>query len=303
MTVDDALSLWITYRGRMRELGLCAASTLTNQSLIVMQLRGRIGARELSELRKSDLELYIGERMKTCCAVTIRGEMNVVRQWLNWCVDEAHLVVKPRVPTVTVAAPEDALPSDEAFACILAIVPPACSRGLEFMMLTGLSPHELERLQVRDGGFQRIGIGQREGFHVKQEVRRRWVPLNGRAQEIWNQSTMGMMPETHPFPKRDAMQKAIKRAVADLLGPQFVEGYPLGLQAMPPKDIERVTPKSMRSWFASKLSAPGINGEPTTPEKVLQRLMGHAPGSPITRKHYIRSTDAEGVAALDRLTT
>jgi hypothetical protein len=45
-----------------------------------------------------------------------------------------------------------------------------------------------------------------------------------------------------------------------------------------------VTPKLMRQWFASQVAG-------DAPEHVLQRLLGHSPGSKITRKHYVRSQD------------
>jgi hypothetical protein len=34
--------------------------------------------------------------------VTVRAELNVLRQILNWCVDEQLLGARPRLPTVQV---------------------------------------------------------------------------------------------------------------------------------------------------------------------------------------------------------
>lgn len=281
LSVTAALLQWIGHRGRMAELNLVAPSTLANQKQIVGTLVGGLGSHDLENLRKSVIELYVGERLQTCQPVTVTGELNVLRQFLNWCMDEGLLTKKPRLPTVSVPATEAPLPGDEAFAWMLAAVPANISRALEFMMLTGLSPHELERVQVRDmEWFQtqpQLGIGQRPDFALKQPSRRRRVPLNERALAIWFQDAEGGAQTDEVFPTSAAMQKAMVRA-RKVPDPQ-------------PAGVEGVTPKTMRKWFASKVSD-------SEPEHVLQRLLGHAPGSKITRKHYVRSTDEALVDAV-----
>lgn len=285
-TVGAAFAAWIAYRGKLVALDLVAQSTLDNQSQIVATLTREIGATALDQIRKSDIELFIGERLRTCAPVTVRGELNVLRQFFNWCVDETLLAVKPRMPTLKVPNTEDTLPSDAAFTWVLANVPDHHARALEFMMLTGLSPHELERVQVRDfapafGQLEkgyRLNIGMRPDFPVKQASRRRSLPLNGRARQIWMQESGGFTPCNHVFPNGEAIQKAIVRARR--------HDAPVG--------VESVTPKSMRSWFASKVAA-------EHPEHVLQKLMGHAPGSPITRRHYVRSNDDQVAAAVENI--
>ncbi|WP_294138378.1 hypothetical protein [Sphingomonas sp.] len=285
MNVTEALRTWINYREQMARLYLVAGSTVRNQRAITIVLSNGLGDHQLEKLRKSHIELWMGQRLQTCAPVTVRGELNVLRQVLNWCVDEGHLLAKPRFPTLSVANVEADLPSDDAFLWVLAHVPEQHARALEFMMLTGLSPHELERVQVQDGGWSRspttpgqnhlLGIGQRDDFPVKQASRKRWVPLNDRARAIWYQATAGYQRTSTVFPSVAAMQKAIRRAFAS-------DTY---VPALPGAD--QVTPKLMRKWFASKVAS-------QQPEHVLQRLMGHAPGSPITRRHYVRSNEGQG---------
>lgn len=313
MLTSNALTMWLAYRGQLRKLGLVATSTITNQSLIVLRLKEKLGDIELDQLRKSSIEIYAGERLATCAPITVRGELNVLSQALNWCVDEGHLVARPKMPTVKGSKPEAALPPDEAFLWHLANLPTGTARALEMMMLTGLSPHELERVEVRDvvlpaawlvpkgtiiiGGRQcgrtpKLGIGQRPDFAVKQEVRRRWVPLNGRAMQLWFEATAGMQPTTRPFPSVEAMQTAMRREVQALSeGPALANSRLFHVE--PPAGIGLITPKMGRQWFASK------SAQKDVPENVLQRLLGHAPGSPITRRHYIRSSDEQLQNAVD----
>jgi site-specific recombinase XerD len=150
MIVREACELWIAYRAQCSNLGLVAESTYDNQSAIVGTIVVALGAHALDALRKSDIDLWVGERLQTHAPVTVRGELNVLRQVLNWCVDEQHLGQRPRLPTVQVPATENALPSEAAFVWALKAVPDNHRAALELMMLTGLSPHEAERLQVRD---------------------------------------------------------------------------------------------------------------------------------------------------------
>ena len=296
MNVTEALNEWRTYRSRMVNLNLVAESTYDNQAQIVLQLQRAFGDRPLDQLRKSHIELWMGERLLTCAPVTVRGEMNVLRQVLNGCVDEGHRMAKPRFPTLSVANVEADLPSDEAFLWVLANVPEQHSHALEFMMLTGLSPHELERIEKRDAGLFGVGdaigtginIGKRPDFRVKQESRRRTIPLNGRAEALWFVASAGLPDHDQVFPTVAAMQKAIRRAVD---APATLED----LKAGPPVGHAQETPKLMRKWFASKVAS-------QQPEHILQRLMGHAPGSPITRRHYVRSSEGQGRDAVASVT-
>lgn len=283
----DAAREWMEYRHRLMELGIVRESTRCNQAAIARDLLQRLGEHPLDHLRKSHIELWMGGRLQSCSPITVRGEMNVLRQILRWCVDEGTLAVPPRMPKLSVPATEDPLPSDEAFLWVLANTRQHIAQALEFMMLTGLSPHELERVQVRDiGGSSSpvLFIGRRPDFAVKQESRRRDIRLNMRAMQLWFETAAGLPATASPFPRVDALQKAISRAVAN--------GKNLAKLVAVPDGIEHVTPKMMRKWFASKVA-----GE--QPEHVLQRLMGHAPGSPITRRHYVRSSDEQTAAAVD----
>jgi integrase len=277
LTLTEAADRWAEYRGRCVSLGLVAASTFSNQRQIVgAAILPSLGAMQIDAIHKSDVTLWVGERLQTRAPVTVRAELNVLRQILNWCVDEQLLGARPRLPTVQVPNVEEALPSDAAFLWALKSVPEHHRDALELMMLTGLSPHEAERLQVRDFDLGRLalGVGQRPDFKVKTPSRRRLVPLNKRALALWRRLTNGKRPLDNALPSSCSMQKAIARAR---------HGDPDA-----PADARRVTPKLMRQWFASEVTNDG-----EVPEKVLQRLMGHAPGSKITRRHYIRSTDEQ----------
>lgn len=290
MKFEEATGLWLQYRNQMQKLDLIRRSTCNNQANIAATLVGTLGAMDLVDIRKSHVELYIGERMKTCEPVTVAGEIAVLRQILNWCVDEQHLANRPRLPTVQVPNVELDLPSDEAYVFVLSNVSDQHAYSLEFMLLTGLSPHEVERIEHRDFLYRtaedanvcplELQIGMRDDFKTKTPARRRSVILNRRASNILWQCTSGTKPTHKPFPSRDATEKAIQRM--RLRHPSA------------PAGVERITPKMMRQWFASKISI-------EVAENVLQALLGHAPGSSVTRRHYVRSSEVQRANAVSGL--
>jgi len=285
MLFSAAIDDWTSHRARLVDLGLVRDTTWANQKQIAETIKAHLGHHSIEGLRKSHLELFVGARLQTCKPVTVQGEMNVLRQIINWLVDEQLLVTKPRFPTVKVAAAEAPLPSDEAFRWHLRWLPAHHAAALEFMMLMGFAPHELERLEKRDERPDGIAIGGRPDFPVKQESRRRTVPMGQRAAAIWREATIGTLPLHRPFPTQAGLQKAMRRLVRD-------GQTTLGMDM--PADADQVTPKMMRKWFASKVAS-------EHPEQVLQRLLGHAPGSPITRKHYVRSSAEQLVGAVEAL--
>lgn len=272
MTVHQAFEQWLAYRGELVKHGAIAASTLHNHAKIVRQWQDCIGMHELAALRKSHIELAVAAMRRRRKPVTLQADVALLAQFLNWCVDERMIEARPRLPTVAVPTTEEELPSDVAFLWVLrAVTPIRHAYALEFMLLTGLSPHEVERARPEDYDFERqaLGIGMRDDFAVKTASRRRWVPLNARARWLWNYA---------PFPSVAATEKAIQRARGD--------DMPTGARA--------ITPKMMRKWFSSKVAG-------DVAEHVLQRLLGHSPGSRVTRRHYVRSSAEDAGRAVQGL--
>lgn len=272
MTFADAVRLWLAYRRELVRLGAIAPGTFANQEKVAKLWLEQLGDERLVTFRKSTIDLAVARLHNRRAPITLSADVAILAQILNWCVDEGHIAARPRLPTVSVPTIEDELPSDEAYLWVLQNVHPRShAKSLEFMLLTGLSPHEVERAKPGDYDPERkaLGIGQREDFKVKTASRRRWVPLNDRALKLWRFA---------PFPAVSATAKAIQRSRAPDM----------------PRGAQLITPKMMRKWFSSKVAG-------DVAEHILQRLLGHAPGSRITRRHYIRTSAADAGRAVDAL--
>ena len=272
MTFKDAVELWLGYRAKLVEVEMLEASTHRSSGKTATMWIEHLGEWSLIEVKKSLVELALGRMSKTRSPVTQQGDMKVLNQIFNWCVDEGYLAQKPRMPVVKVPLVEQELPSDDDFVAAINAVGDKHQRALRFMMLTGLAPHECERLREGDYNKARdaIGIGMRDDFAVKTASRRRWVPMNDEARSL--------VPYI-PFPSVSATEKALQRARHNM-----------------PDTAHCITPKMMRKWFSSKLAH-------DCAEHVLQRLLGHAPGSKVTRQHYVRSNQADIEHAVSGLET
>lgn len=281
-TTSDIITRWTNFRRQLCQLGGIRPSTFANQDAIGRILSAGLGHYDIHELRRSHIELWARGRLIDCKPVTVHAELNVLRQILTWAVEERILTEKPRMPTVPVPNVESALPGDDAYLWYLRNLPAHIGSALNFMMLTGLAPHELARLRVEDHrpDTSEIAIGHRATFLVKQPSRRRTIPLNQWANTIWTEATLGLAADAHPFPKEGTMQRAMRRLFLS--------------RRDAPADCAGLTPKMMRKWFASKIAAEHS-------EALLQRLLGHAPGSPVTRRHYVRSQEDQARGAVGGL--
>ena len=279
MNLRQAAELWDAYRAELCVLDRIAPTTLANQRQIATGILAAIGDHDLEALRKSHVDLWVAARLQTCQPVTVQAGLGVLKQILNWCVDEQHLAKRPRLPTVTVANVERVLPSDADYIWYLRNLTPDKSEALEFMLLTGLAPHELARLAVMDyrPDTNEVAIGDRADFRVKQPARRRPIPLNARASSIWIAHSLGRLHWQTVFPREGALQKSMRRLFLSR------EDAPVGTNGL--------TPKMMRKWFASKIAVSHSEG-------LLQVLLGHAPGSTVTRKHYVRTSQMQREAAV-----
>ncbi len=285
MNINDLIGEWITFRSKLAALDGVKASTLKNQLQICRTLRREFGATDVAALTKGDVTLFIAGRLQRCAPVTVDAEMAVFRQILKWGKEEKHVTEIPELPGVMVPNIDPPLPADDDYTWYLKTMPPRHADPLQFMCLTGLAPHELERLQVRDRDpvTGDVLIGHRKDFFVKCAARKRSVPINHAAAVIWTTWAVARTSVDPVFPGRDALQKAMRR--------HFLSHLETGDA---PPGADGLTPKMMRKWFASKVALEHA-------EHVLQKLLGHAPGSPITRKHYVRSQDADLRAAVDGL--
>lgn len=261
---------WLAHKKNLAEHGRLAQSTVRSYKKIIATLDETFGAKDIERVHKKDIETFLAKRHKGRAASTVNLELTILRAILSFAYEEGHIAAVPRVKPVDdpdVEEPE--LPEISRVLKFIERMPDRVRLPLKFSMLTGCSWHEVERLEKRDLDFarKRIRIGYRDDFGIKTAYRKRELPMTPQVAAVLREALpRGAPPETRVFPGAHGGRQVVWRNRR-------------------PKDSD-LSPAVMRKVFAS-IAANEV------PEHVLQRLLGHAPGSRITRKHYLRSRRSE----------
>ena len=262
-TIAEITKTVIDHRFELARLGQGSRATVLVSQRRARPIVAAIGTMQVNRITRSALEIYCAQRAAAGIAhTTVNQEMSFLQTVLRSAQADGVPVSLTSTPRLKVEAIEKPIPMANAVAKVLELLPAHHADAMRFMATTGISPHELERVAPCDISSQGLHIGQRGGFKVKVAARRRIVPLNKQAREIAVRAMTGRKPEEPMFPRRGATAKALSLVQA--------------------REGERISPKTMRSLFASMVAM-------TEPEHILQPLLGHSPGSPTTRRHYTRS--------------
>jgi integrase len=204
---------------------------------------------------------------------TINAELIVLKAILNHAVEVGHLEEAPRFKRLQAPIVEKDLPDPELVKEFVATLPNQHRLPLLFSLLTGASWHEVERLGWKDVDF-RPGVIRIGHTTPKTQARKRELPMSKAARAILHEAhdaTGGVGPV---FPKAGSTRAYMNTHRRKKYG--------------------AISPAVMRKVFASMAAN-------EVPEHILQRLLGHAPGSPVTRRHYVRSTKKQQAEVMERV--
>jgi integrase len=218
---------------------------------------------------------YIADRVEAGLAPsTINAHLRVLRTLLNFAQDAGYITEVPRLRSVRERIKNDTLPDPKTVEAFLKTLDQRHADALRFSQWTGLSWHEVERIEWQDittnGTTTSLEIGERFDFTTKTEQRRRTLPLSMIARNLLKEIGRGS-PTDKIFPAAKGTRDHMNRMRTHKFG--------------------GITPATMRKMFASAVAR-------TAPEVVLQKLLGHAPGSTVTRKHYVRDIEGDLYAAM-----
>ena len=241
-----------------RQLAASTADKYTRTANIICRY---LGDTPVAEINRVVGQEYAADRVGDgIAASTVNYELQVLRAILSFASELGHIKEPPTIKRMRNPKPEPDLPDMGKVRAYLDRLPDQHREPLLFSMITGVSWYEVERLEWQDVNFKRgtIGIGQRPDFGVKTEHRARVLSMSKPVRQLLKDAGPSA-PTERVFPYAKSTRRYLDR------------------------DNAGFTPNLMRKAFASAAADMAL------PENHLQRLLGHAPGSVVTRKHYVRS--------------
>jgi len=275
----DAVRRWTAALEREVQMLNLRPSSLSTIRTRLKPTLAFFGSVDVAAITPDDLRRYQHHRVTHGRKpVTVNGEVRVLRQLLGWLHRDGKLAAVPQVRRIREPQRRWPVPTQADVARLVAELP-ARQRVLVWLMAeTGLRPGEALNLPWAHVDPER-GCIEVAPFG-------RWQPKTGAS--------------IRRVPVRAALMGAIQALPrdSDYVSPGRARGRPRQNTRTPPAGAARraglarngvamrFTPKLFRKACATWLADRGVY------PRLLQDLLGHAPGSKVTDVHYVQTSDA-----------
>lgn len=291
LSIEDAVREWErAEEDRVATLKKQAVSLYTDKcrlKAVVTFFKGR----DIGQLDGSSLIAYQKNRLAAGIRpASINSEIRSLNKVFGWALSGKFIDAIPKVERI----PEpdldmDLVPTLEEVSRIAAALPTETAPLVWFVILTGCRPGEAyhltwDRVDEVNGWAE---MKPKDGWQPKNRNSIRRLPLDGMLLELIRaqpKDSRFVFPSTVDATKaRTNMRKAFATAV------KAAKIMRCG------KQVLTITPKWLRKAFASWQAINGLH------PSVLKALLGHAPGSNVTDKHYIHADEQTKRAAVVRM--
>ena len=261
------------------------ASTLEADEHRLKALKAFLGAYDLSAISRKTLIEYQKWRLNAGRKPrTINSELGTFGLVIKWAIVNQYLDDVPKVERIPVVRHTVVVPTQEEAVRVIAALPAKLRPVLWLIAETGCRKGEAFNLTWdcvdEVNGF--VEIRSNLGWTPKTQSSEREIPLSpGLVSAIRVLPKVGpfVFPGMVPGKPMDNMRKALRTAV-EQAGIRR-HGRPVNL-----------TLHSFRKAYATWQARRGID------ENVLQSLLGHAPGSRVTRQYYVQAQQEDRLAAV-----
>jgi integrase len=288
LSLDDVIEQWLDYQERRVRLGKKRASTYEKNIYELKPVSRLLGRHRVCDLTAWHFEEYQANRLDEGRARrTVNCEVSALRQVLLWAAEHKSLPAPPRVEMLPLEHVDRFIATPEQVSSIIDHLCEPVSSLVLVLALTGCRWSEVRALRWEDYDAENRVFHIREnaarGLKTKQS--RRSIPLPPEAIERL-QGLPRVSEWIFPSPKTgrpyDTIGKTLNRAV-ERCG--IMDGD------KPAKISPQVLRRSFATWQAGR----------RIPEHVLQRLLGHKPGSRVTGAYYVMAQDPELQEAMQGL--
>lgn len=279
-TLDEVIGEWLDHQERRVRLGKKRASTYEKNIYELKPISGFLGRHRIADLSAWHVEEYQAKRLEDGRkARTINCEVATLRQVLLWAAEHKKCAAPPRIEMLPLEQADRYIPTPEEVGLLVDHLPEPVSSLVLTLALTGCRWSEARALRWEDfdPNSREFRIRQNAARGLKTKQSRRAIPLTAEVIERLERlprATEWVFPSPRTGRPYDTIGKTIDRAV-NRAG--IMDG------AKPAKISPQVLRRSFATWQAGR----------RVPEHVLQRLLGHKPGSRVTGAYYVMAQDPE----------
>ena len=278
MTFEELTNMWLENQVVRVSLGKKKQVSLDTDCNRLKRLLTRIGGQLLDGFDTELLEWYQVERLGDKVATdTVNSDMRLIRKVINWGNKRNLPCSMPPIEPLQSVRREMYVPTPDEMALVLAHVCNKTRPVIRFLLETGCRAGEAYNLKWEyfDPKNMEVAIKPNEIWTPKTKHSVRTIPISeGLAEELATLPRISeyVFPGRNPNKPLNHVRKGLAAAVkkAGILN----KGKPVKLCV---HDLRKIN----ASWRAMS----GV------PERVLQDLLGHAPGTPVTARHYVFSSE------------
>ena len=278
LTFEELTAQWLRKQDTRVAHGKKKQSSLDTDLNRLKKVLPRLGGQCLDGFDTELLEWYQTQRLSDGVAPdTVNSDIRLIRKIINWGKRAKKGCVMPEIEAIPSNDEEPYIPSPEEMSKVLANVCKRTRLILRFILETGCRAAEAYHLRWAHVDLKKLQVAIRadENWTPKTKHSARTIPIGTElAEEI--SKLPRVSPYVFPGRKPNKPLTSVRKALAAGV-------RKAGLTNMD-EDVH-LTVHDLRKINASWRAMAGV------PERVLQDLLGHAPGTPVTNKHYVFTND------------
>lgn len=276
ITFENAVKLWTQLQeDRVLTMKKKANSLETDKYRLKIILE-YLGESKLTDISEEKLTEFQKIRLRSGLRpATVNSDVTAIKKVLNWAKRKDYLSVVPNVEKVPQMREESFLPTIAEVMKIIDALPDRLKPLVRFLAETGCRSGEAFNLtwDCIDLKAGTVDFKAQGGWTPKTSSSVRRIYIKGKIIDVLNQLPKngdyvfaGKLPNKPIDNIKKAFASAVNEAKITRNGKRI-----------------RITPHTLRSAYATWQAVD--NG---VPEPVLQTMLGHAPGSQVTRQYYVK---------------
>ena len=286
LTLEELAMMWLEDQAENVRAGYKRRVSLDTNTHQLKPLFASMGKLDITKITPESVRSHQTTRLAEGRApTTINSEVATLRQVLRWAKSKRLLREVPEFRGIKVRSKRQEVPNPADIAALICEMPPVEALLAQTLAETGCRPAEAYGLLWTDIDFEgkRVSFTPSEERDLKTDLSERSVHVSDSliaALEVHRRPSGRVFGNTQEG-IRTAFRRALKTALSVINSKR--EGAPL-----------HVAPKTFRKAHATWQAMRGL------PEALLQRRLGHVPGSRVTNQFYVSpGQDADRAAVFE----